>query len=457
MVGDGIPNEAWKFGGEKGAEAAWEICRRVWEGEGWPQGWKEGLIAPLVKKGRGTGVQDYRGVTLMPTLYKVYAAVLGERLEQEVEGKGMIPENQAGFRRGRGTVDQIYVLNHMIGKQTRRGKGKLAALFVDLKAAFDTVDRSKLWEAMEKRGEFCTSKGLRQGCPLSPILFNLLIADVEEEINKGTWGGVRIGGRRICSLAYADDLVLLAGKEEEMESMIRRLERYLEGKNLEVNVAKTKVVRFRKGGGRDRKVEWKWKGREIEEGEKGRGRNETGLGNWKKEVWKGLGKEDVAVRCAGVDGFGVRGGGMGVEGEGGGREGTGKVHKVVVGGRLEDARIYGEGGDKEGKAEDVGGGKGVEVVISTTEYYNSSVKLLPGYHNSYFTRRRGVIPATMFIDRHFVGVDNNFEVRVRDKINLEEFVIILIRRKQTIGPMVYLSLYLKSRHKATIDKLCTHK
>ena len=50
-----------------------------------------------------------------------------------------------------------------------------------------------------------------------------------------------------------------------MEWMIRRLERYLEGKNLEVNVGKTKVVRFRKGGGREGKVEWKWKGKEIEE------------------------------------------------------------------------------------------------------------------------------------------------------------------------------------------------
>ena len=231
MGGDGIPNEAWKYGGEKGVEVAWEICRRVWEGEGWPQGWKEGIIAPLVKKGGGTSVQDYRGVTLMPTLYKVYAAVLGERLEQEVEGKGMIPENQAGFRKGRGTIDHIYVLNHMIGKQTSRSKGKLVALFVDLRAAFDTVDRRKLWEAMEKSGvteglrdrvkeiyrettskvkvggetgeNFWTSKGLRQGCPLSPILFNLLIADVEEELRKGNWGGVKIGGRRICSLAYA--------------------------------------------------------------------------------------------------------------------------------------------------------------------------------------------------------------------------------------------------------------
>lgn len=116
---------------------------------------------------------------------------------------------------------------------------------------------SKVKVGGETGESFWTSKGLRQGCPLSPILFNLLIADVEEDLRKGNWGGVRIGGRRVCTLAYADDLVLLAGKEEKMECMIRRLERYLEGKNLEVDVGKTKVVRFRKGGGRERKVEWR--------------------------------------------------------------------------------------------------------------------------------------------------------------------------------------------------------
>ena len=275
MGRDEIPNEAWKHRGERGLEIAWEICKRIWDGEGWPQGWREGIIVPLVKKGGGTKVQEYRGVTLMPTLYKIYATILVRRIEQEVEGKGMIPENQAGFRRGRGTVDHIYVLNYIIGKQVQMKKGKLVALFVDLRAAFGTLDRRTLWVAIEKRGVkeglrervreiyretlsrvkvggeigegFWTAKGLRQGCPLSPILFNLLIADVEEEIRKGRWGGVEVGGRRICSMAYADDLVLLAKNEEEMESMIRRLERYLEGKRLEVNVEKTKVVRFRMG------------------------------------------------------------------------------------------------------------------------------------------------------------------------------------------------------------------
>ncbi|XP_017880858.1 uncharacterized protein LOC108625382 [Ceratina calcarata] len=89
---DGIPNETWRFGGERTVVLAWEICRRVWRG--WPQGWKEEITVPIVKKGTGLKVEEYRGVTLMPTLYKVYASVLARRLEKEVEEKRMVPENQ---------------------------------------------------------------------------------------------------------------------------------------------------------------------------------------------------------------------------------------------------------------------------------------------------------------------------------------------------------------------------
>ena len=48
------------------------MCKRVWREEGWPEGWKEGIIAPIVKKGEGDKVTDYIRVTLMPTLYKIY-------------------------------------------------------------------------------------------------------------------------------------------------------------------------------------------------------------------------------------------------------------------------------------------------------------------------------------------------------------------------------------------------
>ncbi|KMQ82105.1 rna-directed dna polymerase from mobile element jockey-like protein [Lasius niger] len=138
--------------------------------------------------------------------------------------------------------------------------------FMDLKAAFDRVDRKRLWEAMEKRGVrrgltekvkeiyestkcavrsqgrrsewFLTGKGVRQGCPLSPLLFSILIADVEEEMKKGQVGGVLVGKERIWTLAYADDLVILAKSEEGMEEMLKRMERFLKRKKLQLNTEK---------------------------------------------------------------------------------------------------------------------------------------------------------------------------------------------------------------------------
>ncbi|KAL6418655.1 hypothetical protein ACFW04_011931 [Cataglyphis niger] len=70
-------------------------------------------------------------------------------------------------------------------------------------------------------------------------------------------GGVRLGGIKVYTLAYADDVVLIAEEEEGMRSTIGKLEGYLEKKGLELNVGKSKILRFRKGGGRDRKVSWR--------------------------------------------------------------------------------------------------------------------------------------------------------------------------------------------------------
>lgn len=92
---DGIQNEAWLWGGQGVKRAIREICRRVW-GREVPERWKDGVIVLIAKKRRAERVEDYRGVTLMPTAYKIYAMVLTERLRGEMEEKGMLPEGQAG-------------------------------------------------------------------------------------------------------------------------------------------------------------------------------------------------------------------------------------------------------------------------------------------------------------------------------------------------------------------------
>jgi len=139
MGRDGIPGEAWKYGGEALEEWIWNLCNGVWKGAGWPEGWKEGVVVPVLKKGEGESLEDFRGITIMPTAYKIYAMILAERLRKDVEEKGVVPRNQAGFRKGLGAIDNIYVLNYLVNRQLGRRRGGLTALFVDFKAAFDSV------------------------------------------------------------------------------------------------------------------------------------------------------------------------------------------------------------------------------------------------------------------------------------------------------------------------------
>ncbi|XP_071579341.1 uncharacterized protein [Temnothorax nylanderi] len=347
MGRDGIPGEVWKRGGKELESWAWKYINRVWKGGGWPENWKEGIIAPIVKKGEGKRAEEYRGVTIMPSLYKVYTAILAERLREETEEKGIVPQNQTGFRRGMGTINNIYVLNYLVNRRLEKKGGKLIVCFVDLKAAFDSVDRGVLIKAMRERGvreglvrrteellsetksrvrvrdgmgeEFWTGRGVRQGCPLSPLLFNVLLADMEQEMGKVKWGGVVLGGRRVYTLAYADDIVLLAEDEDQMRSMLERMEGYLSRKRLELNVGKTKIMRFRKGGGRDSKRRWRWEGKELGEvkefrylgymfqrngGQEAQGRERIKKaaavmgkiwGDREEEIWERLGKKIVAI------------------------------------------------------------------------------------------------------------------------------------------------------------------
>lgn len=90
----------------------------------------------------------------MSTLSKVYAKVLAERLRKEVKEKGIMSRFQTGFRKGLGTMNNICVLNYLINRELGRKKGRMVAFFIDLKAAFDSVDRRIL---------ILMKKGIREG------------------------------------------------------------------------------------------------------------------------------------------------------------------------------------------------------------------------------------------------------------------------------------------------------
>lgn len=88
----------------------------------------------------------------MPSVYKIYARILVERLREEMENKSMRPPNQTRFRRGMGTIDNLYTLNYLINRNVDKKGGKMIALFVDLKAILDSVDKKILEKPTKKRG-----------------------------------------------------------------------------------------------------------------------------------------------------------------------------------------------------------------------------------------------------------------------------------------------------------------
>lgn len=101
-----------------------------------------GLITLIYKREDKGEVENYRGITLLNTAYKVYAGILNQWLIEEVDEK--LAESQLGFRKGCGTMEAIYVANFIISRQLNRKGGKVFLFFADLKVAFDYVDRREL-------------------------------------------------------------------------------------------------------------------------------------------------------------------------------------------------------------------------------------------------------------------------------------------------------------------------
>eukprot|EP00891_Asterochloris_glomerata_P005509 jgi/Astpho2/5509/Aster-x1297 len=117
----------------------------------YPEQLSAGLITAVHKKGDKADLNNYRPITVIPVLAKLFASVLTRRLADWTESNNLRAPTQAGFWANRGTSDQLSILNYIVKKCLSQGK-KLYCCFVDFEKAFDTVDREVLWAVLANIG-----------------------------------------------------------------------------------------------------------------------------------------------------------------------------------------------------------------------------------------------------------------------------------------------------------------
>lgn len=108
---DGMSMEAWKYAGNGVKKGLVMLLEQIWEEDVISEDCKRNIIISLYKRGNREQVGNYWGISLLCSTYKIYAQILNQRLEREVENKGMLSENQSGFRRGRSAIDTFTIDN----------------------------------------------------------------------------------------------------------------------------------------------------------------------------------------------------------------------------------------------------------------------------------------------------------------------------------------------------------
>ena len=123
----------------------------IYDSGHFPSCWTDGHIVPIHKKGSLNTAENYRGITLLSTLGKLFTRILNDRLTDWAENYHVYIEAQAGFRSNMGTVDNIFTLHGLLTHVINQGK-KLYCAFVDFTKAFDYINRDILWHKLIKLG-----------------------------------------------------------------------------------------------------------------------------------------------------------------------------------------------------------------------------------------------------------------------------------------------------------------
>ena len=243
--------------------------------EHFPSSWKESTTILLHKKGDVNQLNNWRPISLGDSCPKLFAALLADRVKAWSVGNERFSKSQKGFLQFEGCFEHNFVLQEVI-RNARARKAELVIGWLDLSNAFNSVPHSSILRAFELHGlppkainvirnmysgvttrvrtrdgltaPIAIQSGVRQGCPLSPDVFNLTLEVVLREIQR-TGEGYVLGGRRHTTLAYADDLAVISDSPDGMMRLLAAAERGARAVGLSFNAAKCATLHL--GGPED--------------------------------------------------------------------------------------------------------------------------------------------------------------------------------------------------------------
>ena len=262
---DGIYAELLKKAEAPVCSALHHLFLKVWQTKLVPSDWKKSIIVPLYKgKGPKTSCSSYRPVSLLSIPGKVFASILLQRIRPLL--LALQRPEQSGFTPARSTVDAILALR-ILSDIHREFQKPLHVAYVDIKAAFDSVDRLQLWRTLQAKGvpesvldlvkalhdgtsaqvriasdlspPFVTTSGVRQGCVLAPTLFcssmDYVLTRCEGLL------GTTIDNHRFTDLLYADDAALFAKVPTDWPRILHAFKNSASNLGMQPSWAKTKV------------------------------------------------------------------------------------------------------------------------------------------------------------------------------------------------------------------------
>ena len=247
-----------------------QLMMKVWRHEKIPTKWKQGLIIKLAKKGNLKECKNSRGITLLSVIAKILCRIIIDRVRNGVDKR--LRKEQAGYRKGRGTTEQVFILRNLI-EQVNEWQATLYLCFVDFEKAFDSIHRESLWKIMKKYGipekiirmvklfydgfqcavhdqgdthEFFDIKtGVKQGCNMSGFLFLIVIDWVMRRAIGSGENGIRWKfTSKLDDLDLADDIALLSSTKQQMQDKMSKLNEEARRVGLKINIEKTKMMRI---------------------------------------------------------------------------------------------------------------------------------------------------------------------------------------------------------------------